>query len=198
MIIEYRVSEYLWTRYGYTLARRRGEPYSRRRYYFLAVWPIVLLALGAFSAFSALSTGGSIIFLLIGFMLGVMIIKGLASLRSHERAIEETYFPRHLDRDGSVIRLEISDTGLREFQSEMVLSVGCGDIVSTNLEEDLLIISLKGLRKLVIPRSSFGFSDLDLERVRDEVDRLRASQGHEESTKNDDEQDADGDAEEAV
>ena len=178
MIIEYRVSEYLWTRYGYTLARRRGEPYSRRRYYFLAVWPIVLLALGSFSAFSALSNGGSFVFLLIGFILAITTIKSLVNLRSYERAIEDTYFPRHVDRDGSIIRLEISDTGLREFQSEMVLSVTCGDIVSTNMEEDFLVITLKGLRRLVIPRSSFGLPDLDLDRVRDEVERLRSHRDH--------------------
>ena len=177
MTIEYRVSEYHWARYGYALARRRGDPYSRRRYYFLVAWPIGLLGLGTFSAFSALSNSGSPVFLLIGFILGIVTLKSLITLRSYGRAIEDTYYPRHLDRDGVRVRLEISDSGIREWQGDVLLSAAFPDVVSTDLEGELLHISLTGLRRIVIPRSSFGVPDLDLESVRATIEGMRGTPG---------------------
>jgi len=175
MTIEYRVSEYMWARYGYTIARRRGVPYSRSRYYTAAVWPIVAFGLGTFSAFSAVSNGGSPIFLIFGYILGILTLKSVVNLRTYGRAIEETFFPRHLDRDGIRVRLEISTTGIRELLGDVVLSAGFSDIVSADLDGDMLQISLKGLRRIVIPRSSFGVPDIDLEGVCDTLKALRGS-----------------------
>ena len=177
-MIEYGTSEYVWARYAYAIARRNGELYSRRYYYFLTAWPIVWIGLGAFSAFSALSLGGSMFFLLIGLILGILMLKSLVKIRSYGRALEETYFPRYLDRDQTKFLLEISNEGIREYQGSIVLSAAWRDVVSTSLEDDLLIISLKGLRRIIIPRTSFGVSDLELVNVRNEIEQLRKAAGH--------------------
>jgi hypothetical protein len=170
--IEYNASEYKWARYGYALARRRGDTYSRRFYYFSATWPFILMGLGAISAFAALKNGGSLIFLIIGYVFVISALRQLFNIRTYDRATEDSYFPRHLDRTGTRTRLEISETGIRELQGDVVLSAGWRDVVSTILEEDLLIISLKGSRKILIPRSSGGNPDLDLEDLQRTFKRL--------------------------
>lgn len=175
MTIEYRVSEYLWGRYTYTIARRRGDPYSRPRFYWLAILPIVTSGLGTYSAFSALSNGGSLIFLFFGYILAIVTFMSIFNLRSYNRAVEDTYFPRHLDRDGVIARLDILPTGIREWQGDVALSANSSDIVSTDLDGDLLHISLKGLRRIVIPRSSFGLPNIDLESVCEMIKELRDS-----------------------
>lgn len=177
MTVEYGLSEFLLARYGYVIARQRGEIYSKRRYYFSAIWPIILIGLGAISAFSAVSSGGSLLFLLMGFILAIEAIKSVVRTKSHARVLEDLYFPRHLGRDQIRVRLEISNTGIRECQGEVVLSAGWRDVVSTNLEQELLIITLRGFQQIIIPRSSFGISELDLEDIRNEVERLLKSEG---------------------
>ncbi len=184
MTVEYCVSEYHWARYNYVLARRSGDFRTRRYYYFLVAWPVVWIGLGAFSAFTALSNGGSLIFLLIGFIFIVSMLKNLFKIKSYNRAIEESYLPRFPDREQIKVRLEISKTGISERQGDVVLSARWPDIVSISLEEDLLIISLRGLRKVIIPRSSFGFSDIDLKEVRNAIEQLRNTEGRTEFIQN--------------
>ena len=170
MTIEYGNSEFTHSHRALMVARARGALCPRGRYYWQSTFPIIVAGLGAFSAFSC---GGSPLFLLIGFMLTGHAAELLYRWRPYDRWLNNLFFPGTLNGDQKRIRLEIADDGLHEHQGDIISFAAWNDVADTILDGDLLVIKLSSGQEALIPRKSFGISELNLEDIRNEIDRRR-------------------------
>ncbi len=171
--LEYSLSMHDWARHGYEEALVRGDVKSRSRYYYVSVFPVLSFMFGAIAAFMTVGLGGSPLFLIVGLLLTGATLRGFFDFKPYSRAIEDTFFPRNTDRTPETVRLAFSREGLMECQGLITLSVPWSEVLSSSATEDYLVIRLRGLRRVLVPKCSQGFGELNLEEVRQEVNRYR-------------------------
>ena len=170
MTIEYSNSESTHTQRALMVARARGTLCLPGHYYWQSTFPIIVAGLGAFSAFSC---GGSPLFLLIGIMLTGYAVELIYRWRPYDHWLHNRYFSNSLEGEQKSIRLKIADDGLHEHQGDILSFAAWKDVSDTILEGDLLVIKLSSGQEALIPRKSFGVSELNLEDIRNEIDRRR-------------------------
>ena len=174
MTIEYGNSESTFAKRGLMTAKQRGFACPRSRYYLDSLTPIILNALAAVAVFSCGSQGP---FLILGCMLLGSAAGMLWRFRLYGRWLHTAFFPKGLRSDMKRIRLEITDRGLHEHQGDIVSFAPWKDVSETFLEDDLLVIKLSSGQEAIIPRTSSGISELDLEAIRREIESRRIQNG---------------------
>ena len=170
MTIEYGTSEFTQAHRTLMALRASGTLRPRGRYYWETLLPIFASGAGAFAAFRCAT---SPTFLIIAFMLAAYTVELLYRWRPYDRWLQNLFFPPHLNGDLKRIRLEIAEDGLHEHQGDIVSFAPWSGVLDTILEGDLLVIKLSSGQEAVIPRKSFGISELNLEEIRAYVDQRR-------------------------
>ena len=168
MTIEYGNSELTHARRAYIAIRQNRRLRPPDSYYWEQVSDILC---HAFCAFVAFRYGNSPIIYFSGLFLTLWTFMLICKFRSYDSWLQLVCFPGHLKSDQKRIRLEIAEDGLREYQGDIVSFASWKDVSGTAIDSDLLIITLSSGQEAIIPRVSFGISELNLEEVRSEIDR---------------------------
>jgi hypothetical protein len=170
MTVEYGNSELTQAQRALMEHRRRGLVCTRSTYYRETALPVVLAGLAAYAAYLG-AESPFLLLIALGFT-GITTAL-IYRWRSYDRWLHSTYFPPHLDRKQKLITLEIADDGLHEQHGDIVSFAPWHAVTGTAIQEDLLIIKLSNGHEAVLPRQSSGLPDLNLDEIRNEIDRRR-------------------------
>lgn len=124
-------------------------------------------------AFIALSYGERPLVVFAGIILAAWTFMLICKFRSYDVWLRNAYFPKGLSSEQKRIRLELAEDGIREHQGDVVSFAPWKDVSATMIEEDMLVITLSSRQEALVPRISDGISELNLEKIRDEIERRR-------------------------
>lgn len=170
MTIEYGNSEITQAKRTFITLRRNPALIPRSKYYWNQFLDIAVHAICAVAMFAA---GSSFIF--FGVLLTIWTFMLVSKFRTYDDWLYRLSFPGNLSSDQKRIRLELADDGMREHQGDVVAFAPWKDVTDTMIEDDLLVIFLSSRQEALIPRKSFGISELNLEEIRDGIERRRAA-----------------------